>query len=565
LIEHPQVNIVQICLTSARRSPFNHRLAIAVNAINPIDHLCQNLTAYLSDRPSSQVFSGIANPKKYKKQSLSKILTEQEPYINQLIQNYPEYNLEQIIFGSLALTELNLDTKQSLRDRILKLWINGVNVDWHSLYTDSYPQQAFQPISLPSYPFERQSFWVQNPNLSSIAKQRAIAPKISQTNLDQISLEENFVAPSDRTERKLAELWENTFKIKPIGIHDNFFDLGGTSLIAVNLFAKIEQAFKVRLSLVVLFQCPTIAQLADLLKQLDRANGKNQVPTWSTLVPIRAKGVHRPLFCVSGIHGNVLLYADLAKHLGSDQPFYGLQSRGLDGIQSPHTTIEAMANDYIEAIRTIQPHGPYFLGGFSLGSYVVWEMAQQLHQQGEKVALLALFDGRTRSVNKDRLPFRKRIFLHYQKLREMGFSYIYQKVPSWKDWLIGRYFYWTKRIVRRFCARWQLPLPLYFRQSAIEESLEKAGAEAMKKYVIQVYPDKAVLFRADTQDSDQGVGFVPSDWDLGWGCLTAGGLDIETISGDHISMFREPHVQILAQKLKEYLLLDFVNGGDDRI
>jgi thioesterase domain-containing protein/acyl carrier protein len=340
-------------------------------------------------------------------------------------------------------------------------------------------------------------------------------------------------------------------EIKPIGIHDNFFDLGGTSLIAVNLFTKIEKTFKSHLSLVTLFQCPTIAQLAQMLS--DQQDQTQQSAAWSTLVPIRAKGIHPPLFCVSGIHGNVLLYADLAKHLGASQPFYGLQPKGIDGIHPPFSSIEEIAAYYIQIVRTVQPKGPYFLGGFSLGSHVVWEMSQQLYQQGEKVALLALFDGKVRSTNIVRQPFRKRIFLHYQSFREMGFTYISQKFPAWQDWLSGRYQYWTKRIARRFYQKLQWKLPIYLRQSAIEESLEKAGTQAMKNYVMQVYSDKVTLFRAEIQESDQGVGFVPLDLDLGWNNLVAGGLEIQTISGDHMSMFQEPQVQILAQKLSDCL------------
>ena len=559
LQEHPEVEIAQVCATAMRRSQFNYRLAIVVNAIdaNPFDTLRQHLSAYISDllidHQSSQVFSGKASPKKYKKQSLQTILTQQGVAISQLLQNYPQFTLENIVFNLSSLPELDANVYQSLRCQIVQLWVNGVKVDWSSVYANSH----IQPISLPSYPFERQSFWVHPPSQSNLPEVTLISSDILTTNPTKTKLardsESNFVAPRDRMEKKLAAIWEKVFDMKPIGIDDNFFDLGGTSIIAVNLFAKIEQAFKYHLSLVVLFQCPTIAQLAKMLSQLDQQEPTEQSVSWSTLVPIRAKGVHSPLFCISGIHGNVLIYADLAKHLGADQPFYGLQPRGIDGIHPPLTSIEEIAAYYIQVVRTVQPKGPYFLGGFSLGSHVVWEMSQQLYAQGEKVALLALFDGKIRSANIVRQPFRKRIFLHYQSFREMGFTYLSQKFPAWQDWLIGRYQYWTKTITRRFYQRMQWQLPIYLRQSAIEDLLEKAGTEAMKNYVMQSYPDKVTLFRADTQESDQGVGFVPLDWDLGWGDLAAGGLEIQTISGDHMSMFREPQVQILAQKLQECL------------
>ncbi|WP_434684075.1 beta-ketoacyl synthase N-terminal-like domain-containing protein [Pseudanabaena minima] len=553
LKEQSEVTITQVCATSMRRTQFNYRLAIVVKASkNEIDDLQQNLSAYISDHSSSQVFSGKVNLKKYKKQSLHTILKNEEPLISKLSQNYPQHTLEQIIFGVGSFPELDPNTHNLLRDRILDLWVNGVKVDWSSLYVSS----NLTPISLPSYPFERQSFWVQPSSQSNTSESAPVAeipitrpPKTKSAR----DLESNFVAPRDRTEKKLVEIWEKVFDIKPIGIHDNFFDIGGTSTIAVNLFAKIEQSFKCHLSLVVVFQCPTIAQLAQMLSQLNQQEQLEQTAAWSTLVPIRPTGIHPPLFCVSGIHGSVLIYADLAKHLGADQPFYGLQPKGIDGIHQPLTSIEEIAAYYIQVVQTVQPKGPYFLGGFSLGSHVVWEMSQQLRKQGEKVALLALFDGKIRSINTVRQPFRKRIFIHYQSFREMGFTYLSQKFPAWQEWLIGRYQYWTKRIIRRFYQRMRWKLPIYLRQSAIEESLEKAGKEALKNYVMKVYPDKVTLFRADTQEADQGVGFVPLDWDLGWSNLAAGGLDIQTISGDHMSMFHEPQVQVLAQKLHECL------------
>ncbi|MFN5396699.1 MAG: non-ribosomal peptide synthetase [Pseudanabaena sp.] len=359
----------------------------------------------------------------------------------------------------------------------------------------------------------------------------------------------SFVSPRNDTERKLVSLWSKLLKIEKISVDDNFLELGGNSLLSANLFAQIYKQFKINLSLSVIFEAPTIEKLAKILQS------EVVISSWQPLVPIipvKDSGTYPPLFCVSGIHGNVILYYKLAKYLGESQPFYGLQPRGLDGIQPPHTSIEAMATSYIQAIRTVQPKGPYFIGGFSFGSKIVWEMAQQLYQQGERVALLALFDGRNVSKDIVRLPFRKRIFLHFQNFREIGFAYISQKLPSWQDWLNVSSQYWTKKTARRFYNRLQLPLPFYLRQFAIEEILEKTAVEAMKNYVIQPYPDKVTLFRADIQDS-YVVGIPLLDWDLGWGQLASGGVEIQTVPGDHLTMFREPQIQILAQKLQECL------------
>src|SRR5205807_4621015 len=144
------------------------------------------------------------------------------------------------------------------------------------------------------------------------------------------------------------------------------------------LFAQIEEQLGKRLPLATLFQAPTVAQLAGILK-------KENAPSWSSLVSIQTLGSRLPFFCVHAVGGNVLEYYDLARHLGSDQPFYGLQSQGLDGKQAPLTRIEEMAAYYIKEIRKVQPEGPYAVGGRSFGGIVAFEMACQLHAQGQEV------------------------------------------------------------------------------------------------------------------------------------------------------------------------------------
>src|SRR5262249_46858595 len=164
-------------------------------------------------------------------------------------------------------------------------------------------------------------------------------------------LERTFVAPRDMLERQLTQIWENILAIKPIGIRDNFFDLGGYSLLAVRLFEEIEQATGKTLPLATLFQAATIEQLADLLRQEEWS------APWSSLVAIQSNGSKPSLFLIHAVGGNVLHYRDLSRYLGPDQPFYGLQAQGLDGKQVPHTRVEDMAALYIREIRTLQPEG----------------------------------------------------------------------------------------------------------------------------------------------------------------------------------------------------------------
>lgn len=188
------------------------------------------------------------------------------------------------------------------------------------------------------------------------------------------------------TERKLQAIWESLLGTSPIGLNENYFELGGTSILAVRLFAQIAREFQRKLPLSILFEAQTIAHLAEVL-QTEGAS-----PDWSPLVAIQPNGSRPPFFCMHGGGGNVLIYRELSRHLGIDQPFYGLQAQGLDGERPCLTTIEEMASLYVKEIRRVQPMGPYYLGGYCMGGTVAYEMAQQLKAQGDEVALLALFD-----------------------------------------------------------------------------------------------------------------------------------------------------------------------------
>src|SRR6185312_13465908 len=196
----------------------------------------------------------------------------------------------------------------------------------------------------------------------------------------------NFAAPRDSLEMQLAALWEEVLDTRPIGIKQNFFDLGGHSLLAVKLMARIQQSFGAKISLSAILRAPTIEQLANVMRHNLRPASR------SSLVPMQPSGSQLPFFCVPGAGGNTMYLYNLSRQLGPDQPFYGLQGVGLDGEATPHTRVEEMATHYLTAIQSVQPHGPYCLGGHSLGGWVAFEMAQRLEQMGEEVAMLAILD-----------------------------------------------------------------------------------------------------------------------------------------------------------------------------
>src|SRR5262249_3185298 len=171
--------------------------------------------------------------------------------------------------------------------------------------------------------------------------------------LARLGLGRDMVAPHDLVELQIAQEWEALLHVHPVGVTDNFFDLGGHSLLAVRLLTRIRQMFGQNIPLATLFQSATIEHLASYLRRTHAS-----IPR-SAVVGIQTEGTRRPLFCAHPVSGSVLSYVELARQLGPDQPFYGLQAPGLDGECKPFVVIEDLAAHYIDALRAIQPDGPY--------------------------------------------------------------------------------------------------------------------------------------------------------------------------------------------------------------
>ena len=189
----------------------------------------------------------------------------------------------------------------------------------------------------------------------------------------------------------LTKWWEELLEFEPINPDDDFFDVGGHSLIAAQLIAKINKTYALELGLSIMFEARTIRQLSELIINTTNANQKEPRP-WSPVVPIQPKGKQLPLYVISGVGGNVIKFHSLAFYLGEEQPVFGLLPRGLDGREPFISRLEDLATYYVEAIRSVQPRGPYRLAGYSFGGIVAFEVARQIVEQGESVDLLVLFD-----------------------------------------------------------------------------------------------------------------------------------------------------------------------------
>ncbi|HEY6119654.1 MAG TPA: thioesterase domain-containing protein, partial [Pyrinomonadaceae bacterium] len=230
------------------------------------------------------------------------------------------------------------------------------------------------------------------------------APVLSQTGLGV-----KYVAPRTPTEALLANIWADVLGLKQIGVDKDFFELGGYSLLAVRLFAEIENKFGIKLPLATLFNSATISQLATIIQ-------RGVQPSWSSLIPIQSQGTKPPLFCIHACGAHVFIYRPLVAHLGDDQPVYGLQAQGLDGVREPCVYIEEMAAHYIKEIRALEPQGPYYLAGDTLGGLIAFEIAQQLTEQHEKVAFLAMFDTQCPLP----LSLGPRILSHLRHMKQLG-------------------------------------------------------------------------------------------------------------------------------------------------
>ena len=191
--------------------------------------------------------------------------------------------------------------------------------------------------------------------------------------------------PRNAIEKKLVEIWESILDVSPIGIRDNFFDLGGNSHLALQMFSDIEKIFNKNLPVSFILQEGTIENLARLL-----SSNNHTINMSSSLVAIQSFGSKQPLFCIHGGGGEVLIYRYLAMELGNDQPLFGLRYPNVENTDK--ITIESLAVKYVKEIRKIQPNGPYSLLGFCIGGAIAYEMAQKLIQTGEEVSLLSIFN-----------------------------------------------------------------------------------------------------------------------------------------------------------------------------
>lgn len=360
-------------------------------------------------------------------------------------------------------------------------------------------------------------------------------------------------APENELEARLQRIWADVLETELPGMEDDFFELGGHSLLAIRLFAAIEQELGVRPPVALIFQAPTVRALA---QALSGERGREAIGAWSPLVAIqRGSGegpARRAFFCVHGLGGGVVGYAALARLLGPEQPFYGLQSYGVEPGQSADTTIEAMAARYVAAMREVQPRGPYALGGYSYGGTVAFEMARQLEAQGEAVEPLVMLD--TPAPKSD-----------YREVRLDG-RFVRGFVGNVGPWLADFIALETRqrwgRTRRHLSALWnagraaasQGELDLRDFVDDIDDvpadrrELMRAQLDAWVRYEPGTYGGRVTVLRSPRQPL-----WCTYDPELGWGALARGGVEVHAIAGAHRNLLEEPYVEQLAGEMNRMM------------
>ncbi|WP_164000301.1 non-ribosomal peptide synthetase [Pyxidicoccus caerfyrddinensis] len=340
------------------------------------------------------------------------------------------------------------------------------------------------------------------------------------------------IAPRSALELQLVRAWEEVLGLHPVGIRDDFFELGGHSLLAVRLLGRIRELTGRALPVAALIQGATVEHVASLLR-------REQGPS-SPLVQLRGGTAKRPFFCIHPVGGTVLSYAELAHLLGPDQPFYGVQSPGLEGEAPPSESLEELAALYLKAVRAVQPRGPYLLGGWSMGGSLAFEMARQLESQGEEVGLLALIDTYAKAFPGGTVmpewlePARLGALFYRDLLRATGAD-----LPCPEEELSRLAPDEALRVLEE-AGRKAAALPesgmqsLHTLRRVFESNLRAAWS-----YVPRPYAGTLLSFEASEATRPHG-----------WESLARGGVEVHTLEGDHYALLRGPGVKALAALLR---------------
>ena len=356
--------------------------------------------------------------------------------------------------------------------------------------------------------------------------------KLALLKVESVIDKSNFVAPETLDQIKLVKIWKKVLNVEQIGIKDNFFAFGGTSLLAIRLVDLVQQEFNVEVPLVHLFNDPTIERMAQIVEQEENDLG-------SPLVELRKGKSEETIFLVHPTGGSVHWYSDLAKKLDTNKAVYGLQAPNAEAIQEKHTSIGAMASYYVDAILSHQKEGPYIIGGWSFGVIVAFEIAQQLTALGNKIDhLLVLDQGPYMPITyspKDDTELLLQIFSSHLELDEA-----FLRNMPFEDQL---------KYVLRGAKKARL-FPPFLRLKHFKEYVftNKTQTNAWRKYKHEIYNNNIILLKAIENEDN-----LEQPDDLRWSDVATGRVGVYNVPGDHMTMLQEPHVRQLAKVIEQAL------------
>ena len=352
--------------------------------------------------------------------------------------------------------------------------------------------------------------------------------------------EANLRKPRTEIEKEIAKVWSEVLQIEEIGINDTFFEMGGTSIMAVKVVAEIEKSTSKRFPLSVLFEYSTVEKFVKLFDEGSEIYS-------DCIVPLKSTGSKVPLFMVHGGGLDVLYFANMSKHLDEEQPFYGIQGVGSKGFDEWYESIEDMAANYIQAILKINPNGPYALAGYCVGGIVAFEMTRQLQEQGKEVSVTVLLDSYADSSYYYKTLKQKKLIRYFHNTRRR-LSYLKEMLTSWKAFKM------------RFNAKKEYILKRHFEENNIKMSeldllaLERfTQATAMMYGILEKYHLKPQSLKVDLFNSRDHIAHKLAPKHLGWKKAAQKGVTVHDLPVSDFDMRIAPHDKILARMLQDIL------------
>jgi amino acid adenylation domain-containing protein len=348
-------------------------------------------------------------------------------------------------------------------------------------------------------------------------------------------IKDNYAAPRTETEKIMAEIWQGVLKLQRIGIDDNFFDIGGHSLLAVQITTRIEKKLGKKLQIATLFTYPTVAQLSAFIDKETTASIK-----WKSIVPIKSAGTKMPLYVVHGAGLNVLNFNDLSNYIDPEQPLFGLQGVGIDGEEIALDSIQQIASYYVGEVIKHNPTGPYAVGGYSIGGFIAVEMARQLQAMNKEVKMLAIFDTDADNA-REREPW-------------------YKIQPKVLKRYLPKFLGGTKSMTEQIAAKFRDKTNALKDKAGLAPKGESAEYfamldaviiryfEALKNYKLEPVSNNIYLFKADFNDH-----YNDDEVYLGWKKYTTKEVKRYLVPGNHLTMMMPPNVPELGKAVQDAL------------